>query len=185
VHPLVDAAERARIIQEFHRQTGEPLPPGRGALGPPLMLAAVAILLLAPLAGRLTGLSLAGPALVFAAAAAAAGIYFRMFGESARFRARDARLRAGMERLRAAPVAAGTADDDLRRAAVAVLVGARVADGPAEYRAFDPAAEAARLGVGLAYLLEVEGVLVGAGLIAPCFTSRADGPEPPAGGAAV
>jgi hypothetical protein len=183
VHPPIDAAERERIIEEFHRQLADPLPPGRGALGPPLLLAAVAILLLAPLAGRLTGLALAGPALVFAAAAGLAGFYFRMFGESTRFRARDARLRAGLERLRTGPVAAGSADPDVRRAAVAVLAGARVADGPTEYQAFDPDAEAARLGDGLAYLLEAERVLLAARLIPPCFTASSDTRASPGGGA--
>ena len=169
--PQFDAAERAAIVAEWHRQEAEPRPRSLKDHGLVLIVVAVVLGAAGPAIARALGAgdsrALAGALKIAAGVLAVAGIGLRLFG--------DRGLRWAVGRTDEAVAhfrAQGTGGEaaDRRRHAVALVLHAAHASGPGTSTVFDPARVRGELGGALPYVMAVERVLRGEVKAWPVFT---------------
>jgi hypothetical protein len=172
------SAEHQEILAEWDRLQAEPPPRNLRAVGCLTVIAAVALFFALPFLAKLTGLGTSGAfrtgAFWVLVIAFLAGLFFALFtGSGVHGRAR-VRAEESLEWL--ATHAGSDADPaERRRHAVTLLYSHAVHDGPTLSTTFDAREAAQRLGGSLAYVLEVEQVLVSERALAPVFSQGAPG----------
>ena len=153
-----------QLKAEFKAIRSEPLPPNRKHLGCGFLLLVPPMLMLGPKVAGATGVIIA----IIVAVVALVGGYLTLFGGNKELR--EIRDRAGAALYDLATSFDSLTEEQRRQAALRALAYASYDQGPGSFDTYNVELEAARLGVALPYVQEIERILVAQSLIKPVFT---------------